>query len=113
MNIINEIKSDPKKLYLTAAISGLIALTLGRHYFNGPVCKIKKDLKGQVIIITGGNAGIGKETSLELARQGATIVIAARDIQRTTPVVQEIIQETGNKAVEVIRLDLSDFESIK
>ena len=32
-------------------------------------------LKGKVAIVTGGNSGIGKAIALELARQGANIVI--------------------------------------
>ena len=40
------------------------------------------ELRDRVIVITGGNAGIGKETAVGLAQKGATVVITARDQQR-------------------------------
>jgi hypothetical protein len=37
-------------------------LFLAKKYFNGAVCKTDRDLSGKVIIVTGGNAGLGKAT---------------------------------------------------
>ena len=37
------------------------------------------ELKDRVILITGGNAGIGKEAAVGLAAKGADVVITARD----------------------------------
>ena len=44
--------------YLLIAVTVLYAL---RQYFKGGVCLANRSLKGQVVVITGGNAGIGKE----------------------------------------------------
>lgn len=38
--------------------------------------------KGKVIIITGANTGLGKETAWELARRGAKVYMACRDLKR-------------------------------
>jgi NAD(P)-dependent dehydrogenase (short-subunit alcohol dehydrogenase family) len=44
----------------------------------------------KVVIITGSNTGIGKETALELAKRGAHVVMACRDA-RKCEVVREVI----------------------
>jgi len=40
-------------------LAGLYGL---KTYFGGAKCKIKKDLRNKVAVITGGSAGIGKQT---------------------------------------------------
>ena len=65
-----------------------------------------------VILITGANGGIGKETSKILSSTNANVVMACRNVTRSKPVLSEIIKETGNNNVELMTLDLSDFNSI-
>ncbi len=64
-------------------------------------------------LITGGSAGIGKETAKELARLGFDIIIAARDAAKGESVVSEIRAECPQAKVEFISLDLTDFPSVK
>jgi len=47
-------------------------------------------LANKVAIVTGGNKGIGRAISLNLAEEGADVVIAARDMQAANEVVDEI-----------------------
>ena len=47
-------------------------------------------VKDKVAIVTGGARGIGRETSLLLAREGAKVVIAVRTIEEAAKVVDEI-----------------------
>jgi len=103
--------AQPK--YIAAGAIGLSSLVLARNYFGGGVCKINKDLKGQVVIVTGSNTGIGKEAAKVLAGMGAKVVLANRDEARTLPVLEEIKRETKSEDVEFIRCDLSDLKSVK
>lgn len=69
-------------------------------------------MKDKVVVITGGNTGIGKETARGLSRLGAKVVIACRDLAKARGAAEEITKETGNE-VRVFSLDLADFASIR
>lgn len=70
------------------------------------------DLTGKRVIVTGGAAGIGWETSLAFARIGADVTIAARNVSSAEPAAERIRQTTGNAHVAVSQLDLTDRASI-
>jgi len=69
-------------------------------------------MNGRVCLVTGANTGIGKETALALARQGATLVLACRSKERTQAVLDEIDQLGGEKA-RFIELSLGSFDSVR
>jgi NAD(P)-dependent dehydrogenase (short-subunit alcohol dehydrogenase family) len=71
------------------------------------------DLKGKVFIVTGATSGIGKVTALELARQGAHVVLACRSADKTAAVIEEIKRETGNPDVDFLALDLGDLTAVR
>ena len=70
-------------------------------------------MKDKIVIITGGSSGIGKVTALELARQGAKVVIVSRDETRGRAAVAEIKKETQNPQVIFIPCDLSRMANVK
>jgi len=70
-------------------------------------------MKNKVCIVTGANSGLGKETALELAELGATVVMMCRNEERGKEAQKEIIEATGNKEVELIICDLASFESTR
>lgn len=65
------------------------------------------------VLITGGNAGIGKATAIALARAGDKVVIAYRNKARGKQAVQEIKAAAQQQEVYGLRCDLASFESIK
>jgi NAD(P)-dependent dehydrogenase (short-subunit alcohol dehydrogenase family) len=70
-------------------------------------------MDGRVVLITGGNAGIGKETAVALASMGAQVVFTARDAARGAEALAEIRSRSSNDAVEVTALDLASFASVR
>ncbi|XP_041670126.1 retinol dehydrogenase 12-like [Cheilinus undulatus] len=70
-------------------------------------------LDGKTAIITGANSGIGKETAIDLAKRGARIIMACRDLERGQAAVQEVIERSDNDNVVYMNLDLSDSKSIR
>ncbi|MFX1269422.1 MAG: SDR family oxidoreductase, partial [Promethearchaeota archaeon] len=64
-------------------------------------------------MITGANSGIGKATALGLAEMDARIVMVCRNKERGESAQQEIIEETGNKSVDLLICDLSSQEQIR
>ncbi len=51
------------------------------------------DLKGRVAVVTGGNGGIGLGMALGMARAGATIVVAGRDVAKNEAAVEQLLAE--------------------
>ena len=45
-----------------------------RQYTSGGVCKSKERIDGKVVIVTGANTGIGKETAKDLVQRGSRIL---------------------------------------
>ncbi|KAM5241540.1 LOW QUALITY PROTEIN: retinol dehydrogenase 12 [Hipposideros larvatus] len=84
-----------------------------RKLFAGGVCRTTVQLPGKVVVITGANTGIGKETARELARRGARVYIACRDVLKGESAASEIRADTRNSQVLVRKLDLSDTKSIR
>jgi len=70
------------------------------------------DLTGKVILVTGGNTGIGKETVKQLLVHNAKVYLAARSVQKANEAIEEIKNETGKQAV-FLQLDLSDIPAVR
>ena len=76
--------------------------------FAGSV--LMSEMKGKICTITGSNSGIGKETTLSLAKMGATVVMVVRDQERGEKARTEIVRQTGNNSrPNVLRLVFDGF----
>ena len=65
------------------------------------------------MIITGCNTGIGYETTLDLARRGAHVIMACRDSKKADQAAKNIVKLTYNQKVDVEYLDLADLDTVR
>ncbi|XP_044746872.1 retinol dehydrogenase 13-like isoform X2 [Coccinella septempunctata] len=70
-------------------------------------------IEDKVVIITGANTGIGKETAKELAWRKAKVFMACRNMKKCEAAREEIVLETKNKYVYCRKCDLASMDSIK
>jgi len=70
-------------------------------------------MKDKVVIVTGSNSGIGKETALALAEMGATVVSVVRNKELGEQACEFIVTETGNESVDMMLCDLSSMSTIR
>ncbi|KAF4526253.1 hypothetical protein B566_EDAN001938 [Ephemera danica] len=77
-------------------------------------CRSKARLDGKTAVVTGGNNGIGFETSLELLRRGARVIVACRSVERGQSAAERLRAAVSDNAeVRVVRLDLASLKSVK
>jgi NAD(P)-dependent dehydrogenase (short-subunit alcohol dehydrogenase family) len=70
-------------------------------------------MQGKIVLITGANSGIGKETARGLAKMGAVIIMACRNLTKAVAVSEAIKRESGNDRIEVMHLDLTSLGSVR
>lgn len=71
------------------------------------------DLAGRVAVVTGGNAGLGFRSVLELARKRARVVIACRSTGKGNAAANRIRSELPSARLETVALDLTDPVGIR
>ena len=106
---------------LVASIGVSTFLYVSRWLFAKKWINIAQDpnfnsklLNGKTVIITGGNAGLGKSAALDLAKRGSVeIIIACRNVDQGKQTVKSISESTGNVNVKFMLLDLASLDSVR
>ena len=80
-----------------------VALSLG----------IQKKFEGKISVVTGGAKGFGKEIASHLANEGATVVIADKDIINGEKTAKEIVAANGRCAAMFVYTDVTDEKSVQ
>ena len=71
------------------------------------------DQSGRLAIVTGANSGLGEVTARELARAGARVVLACRNLQKGEGARQAIETTLPGAQLEVEELDLASLDSVR
>ena len=93
----------------TAVLSGL----LDQRSQEPKVAPVPPNVRldGRTCLVTGANSGLGKGIAIRLAKRGAHVIMACRS--GIPEAGQEVRAASGNDSVEMIQVDLSDFDSIR
>ena len=70
-------------------------------------------MQGRICVVTGANTGIGKAAALELARQGAHVVLGCRSRERGEKAMADIRWEVSDARLELLELDLGSLDSVR
>ena len=74
---------------------------------------LEKNLSDKIYIVTGTTSGIGLETVTQLAKQSATVICAARNIDLSKTIINNIKEETKNDKISFLHLDLNSLQSVR
>ena len=70
------------------------------------------DLNDKTIIVTGANSGIGYYSTLCFLYKGAKVIMACRNLDKANKAKESLLKELPDAKIDIIKLDLSDFNSI-
>ena len=91
----------------------LALLTFISNWGNGPATELTHSMKDKIVVITGGSRGIGLETTKDLLRQGATVIMGCRNDAQAKQAINSIENLTHKSRCSFLHLDLTDYENIK
>jgi NAD(P)-dependent dehydrogenase (short-subunit alcohol dehydrogenase family) len=70
-------------------------------------------MNGKIVFITGATDGIGKQTAVELAHLGNTILLHGRTQERAAAAIKELESKTGNGHFHAVWGDLGSFRQVR
>jgi NAD(P)-dependent dehydrogenase (short-subunit alcohol dehydrogenase family) len=71
------------------------------------------EMSDKIILITGSTNGIGEAAALELAKKGPNVIIVGRNQAKTSQVVQQVRDASGNPKVDGLVADLSSMSEVR
>ncbi len=106
---------------ITTIGSAIIAAAVAKKVaIRGPAPfqPAEKSLENKVIVITGGNTGLGFESAKRLAKAGATVIITSRSLDKGKKAIEKIQRaceevNVSNPNLHALPLDLCSLKSVK
>src|SRR5688572_33374287 len=71
------------------------------------------DQSGRTAVVTGANSGLGLVTARELARAGASVVMACRNLDKGHAAVDQVRAAVPDAQVQLDELDLASLASVR
>jgi NAD(P)-dependent dehydrogenase (short-subunit alcohol dehydrogenase family) len=71
------------------------------------------DQSGKLVLVTGANSGLGFEVTRALARKGASVLMACRNLEKGEEAAAKVRAEGPKGEVSLMQLDLADLGSVK
>lgn len=71
------------------------------------------DLTGKIILVTGGNSGIGYESVKAFAIKGAEVILASRSIEKGEDARTQLVRYASEARINVMQLDLGSLDSVR
>jgi NAD(P)-dependent dehydrogenase (short-subunit alcohol dehydrogenase family) len=68
---------------------------------------------GRLALVTGANSGLGFHTTVGLARAGAEVILAVRDVNKGLTAADKVRREVPRARLSVERLDLAELDSVR
>lgn len=103
---------DSLLFFITGLMAGCTASIIRRFTLCTSYVREKfMSLSGRVALVTGASQGIGRTCALRLAKEGATVAVAARNQEKLNELISEITAAGGKAAA--FALDVADEEQVK
>ncbi|XP_078040033.1 retinol dehydrogenase 14 isoform X1 [Augochlora pura] len=99
-----------------AAIFGVLLFMLAAFLYNQYTlgfCISNASMDGKTVLVTGCTSGIGKETARDMAKRGARLIMACRNVDEANNLKEQFVKETKNSNIVVRKLDLSSLASVR
>ena len=93
-----------------------MASTFERVYeklFSSTVLLPRTRMDGQRILVTGATGGLGFEAAKHFSRQGATVILGCRSMEKARDARETIHALGGGGGVEIAQLDMESFASVR
>lgn len=74
---------------------------------------LQTDMSGKICLVTGANSGMGKETTLSLAKMNAHVIMLCRSKERGENAERDILERIPDASLDLMLCDLSSFSEIR